>query len=159
MSDTQALAQNAAAAPAAGTKPEKNCKCPRRRVEGLDLKYRTFRGTSDPGHSWYEMGDQSVGWYPSPQSSSAGSFFGTTGAVNHGQARDPHHGDRADTTYDLFTRDGDCRTDEEIKACIRNHYFARQASGGSYGVVSWNVCHSIANAASAQCGVTQQVRR
>lgn len=156
--DLSALAKNSAAAPAAGSQPDKNCGCPRRKVGGIELKYRTFRGPSDVGHSWYEMGNRSVGWYPSAQSSRIGSFINTNGSPNRGQMRDPHHGDPADTTSDLYTRDGDCRTDEEIQNCINNYFYAKAARGDRYSVMSWDVCHSVANAAATHCKVDQKAR-
>lgn len=158
-SDLDALAKRSSEQPAAGSQPDKSCGCPKRKVNGVELKYLKFQNMSHVGHSWYEMqGGQSVGWWPSPQSWRIGSFVNTNGAVNNGRPRDPHHGDAADTTYDLYTRDGDCRTDEEIQRCIRNFYYGKQASGARYSVMSWDVCHSVANEASSHCKLTQQAR-
>lgn len=157
MSDTKALAQNAAAAPAAGSQPEKSCECPRRKVN-VDLKYRRFRHPGDVGHSWFERGNQSVGWYPSASSWRIGALTSTTGAVNRGKAQDEHHGDKPDAYYDLYTRDGDCRTDDEIFACIRKYYYDKQARGERYSIAHWDVCHTVANEAAAHCKLTQQER-
>lgn len=159
MGDVSHLADQAAAAPAAGAEPKKDCTCPARKVNGIVLKSLNFRDMSNVGHSWYEMdGNRSVGWWPSQESWRVGSFFRTRGAVNHGQPRDPHHGDAADTTSDLYTRDGDCRTDEEIQNCVRNFYYAKERSGDVYNIVGGRYCHTIATEAAQHCRVTPRAR-
>lgn len=157
-SDVADLAQRSADAPAAGSGPDKNCGCPKRKVNGIELRYLKFRSLSHVGHSWYKMGNESVGWWPSPDSWAIGSFVNTNGSVNNGRPRDPHHNDTPDVTYDLYTKDGDCRTDEEIQQCIKNYYYQKGARGDRYSVMSYDVCHSVADAASKHCGLTQKER-
>lgn len=162
----QAAAANARARTPqpAGTQDKKDCACPARKVEGIVLKYQRAHAMGQTwtnwrpgvGHSWYDIqGERSVGWYPRPGNYGA-SFVYWPGAVNAGEGtRDPHHNDTlVHNKYDLHTRDGDCRTDEEVRKCVENHFYEKEKRGDGYNIVGGRYCHVVAREAAAACKVT-----
>lgn len=114
----------------------------------------------DPyGHWWFEMGQESYGWWPKTQVNLKQTFLGTSGELN-GQSnfpggsatQDPHHGGPADEEFHPMTSAGDCRSDVSIQNCLRS--FAQSYSGEwrwTFGL--GQNCHTFQEAAMKHCGL------
>lgn len=126
--------------------------------------------SEDPyGHWWIEMGSESYGWWPKGTVNFFQTVISVPGILNAGQARDPHHGDTPNTSfnpqratfsgYNFWSNDQlqygpdpkpCCKkaTESQIKNCIRS--FATSYKGRwSY---PWGPnCHTFVNDAMSAC--------
>ena len=115
-------------------------------------------GEDKYGHWWFEMdGSESYGWWPKKRPVGLkDTFFGTEGELN-GQTsfggsptEDPHQGDSGDEEFHPVVSKNDGRSDDEIKACLRN--FANSYSGEwrwTFG--AGQNCHTFQEAAMKHC--------
>ena len=56
--------------------------------------------SEDPyGHWWIEMGSESYGWWPKGPVNFFQTVISVPGILNAGQAKDPHHGDKPNTSF------------------------------------------------------------
>jgi hypothetical protein len=132
------------------------CVAGRSEVSSITMKRKHIHLTGDDkyGHWWFEMGDESYGWWPKDHVGLKNTFFGTDGELN-GQTnfdgdptQDPHHGDDAEEQFHPTVDCSDPRTDEDIQACLRA--FANSYSGSWSWPLGQN-CHSFQEAAMNHC--------
>lgn len=126
--------------------------------------------SEDPyGHWWIEMGSESYGWWPKGSVNFFQTVISVPGILNAGQAKDPHHGDKPNTSfnprratfswYNFWSSEQlqygpdpkpCCKkaTESQIKDCIRS--FATNYKGRwSY---PWGPnCHTFVNDAMSAC--------
>lgn len=150
-------------------------KCPSKVLNGITMKQKKIRplagdSTTRYGHHWTELGpDESYGWYPDMDGMGKaqqgyGTAFGCPGVLNGtpkereelgrgSDTQDPHHADK--TTDDQFhpkTEDGDCRTEDEVKECLRKFF---QQYQGNWSWPRGPNCHTLQEDAMEHCKVTR----
>gem|GEM_PF-2633134 len=141
--------------------PIQGCPCPKRSISTITIKRKNIHPQADDkyGHWWFEIdGKESYGWWPKKAVGLSETLGGTDGELN-GQTtfggpstQDPHQGDSADEEFNPMTSNGDCRTDGEIKDCLRS--FANTYSGEWRWTVGWGQnSHTFQDAAMKHCRI------
>jgi hypothetical protein len=148
--------------------PVEPCPLKRRQITAVvakrkQIKWNAKEGEDKYGHWWLEIDEtESYGWWPAEQVGAWSTVKGVDGELN-GQSifggtatTDPHHGDPADETFSPWVEAGDCRTDDEIKQCLRD--YAKDYSGswawrpGDFG----QNCHSFQTGALEHCSLSEK---